>query len=169
MTLAVETFAAIGRALWRRSDIPMAQVSDGGTFLDVNPAACRLWNRSREDLLRSRWQDITDPEYLDVDAEQVSHILEGDALNYTLDKVYVRPDGSKRRCRLHVVRVDPSLGAGPHRWLLAVIQDQTDLLNRAEDLTRRIAALEADNRDQKALNAMLARGLTDHPGDGHGR
>lgn len=151
MTLPTHSFAALGLASWRDQPIPMAMVADTGKLLDVNPAACRMWQRSREELLAGTWQDITDPAYVRVDEEQVRNVITGEAVGYVLEKVYTAPNSDLIYATLYVTRViEPT----PHEpWLLATIIDNTksrralrDAQARAADLAQQLAELQQTHR-----------------------
>lgn len=81
--------------LFRYSNIGFAEVSLEGCFLKVNDAWCRLVKRSREELLKLRWQDITKTEYITRDEELVKKLIDSPIQEtYTVYKEYWYTDSN---------------------------------------------------------------------------
>ncbi len=76
-------FAAIGMAL----------VAPDGRWLRVNRALCTLVGYSREELLAKTFQDITHPDDLGADLENVRRMLAGDIETYQMEKRYFHKSG----------------------------------------------------------------------------
>jgi PAS domain S-box-containing protein len=74
--------------------IGMALVSLDGHFLRVNQALCELLGRSEAALLETDFQSLTHPDDLAIDLAQAARLTRGDIRSYTLDKRYLRSDGS---------------------------------------------------------------------------
>jgi PAS domain S-box-containing protein len=85
------------------SPIGMAVVGTGGELLEFNDALCQMLDRTAEQLVAVRWQDVTHPDDLDSDAALVQQVLDGKRDSYRLHKRYVRPDGSVVHGELAVV------------------------------------------------------------------
>ncbi len=82
-----------------------------GRFLTVNPAACALFGRSREDLLSTTWHELTHPDDLDADLAMMRRVVSGELDTYRLAKRYVQPDGVVVHGHLTVTGVrDPAGG-----------------------------------------------------------
>lgn len=75
------------------SAIGMALVSPQGHWLQVNHALCTLLGYSAESLKKMTFQDITYPDDLDLDLQQLQALLDGTIQSYTLEKRYCRQDG----------------------------------------------------------------------------
>lgn len=151
-------FAHASPRVWNAIDIPMAEVHPDGRFLAVNPAGCRFWGRSEEELKTLRWQDITHPDDVPVDQGQVDGLASpGDT--YTLPrKRYPRPAGDTAVGRLHVYTEDPE------RLLIAIVYDLGDIDReiarlRSEMTTqaRRIRELKAQLKDERESKLMWRR------------
>ncbi|MCK9548014.1 MAG: EAL domain-containing protein [Sphaerochaeta sp.] len=73
-------------------------LSPGNTVIDeiltVNPRFEEIVGYSKEQLLRLGWSGITHPEDLEREREPFRRLLAGEIGSYTLEKRYVRPDGS---------------------------------------------------------------------------
>lgn len=88
------------------SPIAMCIVDSKGYFLEVNPAACKLFEKCHEELIGTRWQDYTHKNDLKEDEEKVFEVLsEIDKTNYQFLKRYVMSDGRVKKCLLKVASV----------------------------------------------------------------
>ena len=76
-------FAAIGMAL----------VSPEGKWLRVNRSVCQITGYSEKELLQRTFQDITHPDDLELDLENVRKMLAGEIETYQMEKRYYRKDG----------------------------------------------------------------------------
>lgn len=101
--------------------IGMALVSLNGRWLKVNRALCQLTGFTEGELLAGSFHDITHPEDLDKDMEQVAALL-GDAISsYTVDKRYLTRGGEQKWVQLSVSLVrDPD--GGP-QYFVTQVQD----------------------------------------------
>lgn len=73
-------------------------LSPGDTVIDeiltVNPRFEEIVGYSKEQLLRLGWSAITHPEDLEREREPFRQLLAGEISSYTIEKRYIRPDGS---------------------------------------------------------------------------
>ncbi|MTD46000.1 PAS domain S-box protein [Conexibacter sp. W3-3-2] len=108
LTAEVEVRAARERAsaqfeaAFGAAPIGLALVGLDGHWLRVNPALCRLFGRSEEDLLASDFQTLTHPDDLDADLELLEQTLAGERAGYEMSKRYLRSDGTVVDARLSV-------------------------------------------------------------------
>ena len=77
-------FAAIGMAL----------VSPEGKWLQVNRSVCKITGYSEAELLERTFQDITHPDDLELDLENVRKMLAGEINTYQMEKRYYHEDGT---------------------------------------------------------------------------
>ena len=77
-------FAAIGMAL----------VSPEGKWLQVNRSVCKITGYSEAELLELTFQDITHPDDLELDLENVRKMLAGEINTYQMEKRYYHEDGT---------------------------------------------------------------------------
>jgi diguanylate cyclase (GGDEF)-like protein/PAS domain S-box-containing protein len=77
------TFAPIGIAL----------IGLDGRFLRVNPAFCQITGYAPEELLGKAVRDITHPDDVGADAEQVARLLAGETRSSQLEKRYINARG----------------------------------------------------------------------------
>ena len=69
-------------------------VSLDGQFLRVNRRYCEITGYSEEELLRLRFRDITHPDDMADDRERARRLLDGETDTASVDKRYIRKDGS---------------------------------------------------------------------------
>ncbi|PLR48196.1 hypothetical protein CYR40_06315 [Chimaeribacter arupi] len=75
------------------SAIGMALVSPQGHWLQVNQALCTLLGYSADALKKMTFQDITHPDDLGSDLQQLQALLDGTIQSYSMEKRYRRHDG----------------------------------------------------------------------------
>ncbi len=119
------------RLTFEDAAIGMAIVSLDGRFLQVNQALVQSLGISRAELLALTFQEITHPDDIDADLEQVALLLDGTIQGYQMDKRYVRPSGSVIRARLTVSLAHDATGAPLH--FISQIEDVT-AMRRAQDV-----------------------------------
>lgn len=71
-----------------------ALIEMNGEFRYTNNAICKILLYSREELLRTTWQEITHPEDFFADIAKVFELLSGIRKNYELKKRYIRKNGT---------------------------------------------------------------------------
>ena len=62
--------------------------------LEVNDELCRILGYEREELLSKGWAELTHPDDLIADLAQFEHVLVGNIDGYSLDKRWIRKDGT---------------------------------------------------------------------------
>jgi PAS domain S-box-containing protein len=80
-------------SLFENSAIGMALVSLDGEWIRVNQSVCRMLGCTRDELLRTTFQDLTHPEDLNADLAQVQAMLQGTIQEYRMEKRYLAKDG----------------------------------------------------------------------------
>lgn len=74
---------------FKHSGIGMALLRLDGRWIDVNHAVCRMTEYSREELLEMTFQQITYPDDLALDLNNLSKLSRNEVGNYTVEKRYV--------------------------------------------------------------------------------
>ncbi len=84
------------RATFDHAAVGIAQVAPDGRFLEINSVFCGIIGYTREEVLSLgfTFQQITAPEDLAPDLEQVRRLLDGEDDQYALEKRYIRKDGA---------------------------------------------------------------------------
>jgi diguanylate cyclase (GGDEF)-like protein/PAS domain S-box-containing protein len=112
--------------------IGMALVSTEGQFLDVNPSFAAMLCLERADLVGLTFHEITHPEDLGADVEQLERCLAGEIDGYEMDKRYIRADGREIWVHLHVAVVRDPAGKALH--FVSQVQDITERLHQLDEL-----------------------------------
>ena len=81
------------RTAFEDAPIGMALVAPDGSFLRVNRTLCEITGYDESSLLELCFQEITHPDDLDADVEQVRRVLTGEIRTYQMEKRYRRRDG----------------------------------------------------------------------------
>jgi two-component system sensor histidine kinase/response regulator len=74
--------------------ISMALVAPDGRWLKVNRTLCELAGYTESQLLGLTFPEITHPDDLGIDLGHIQRLLRGEAERYTIEKRYLRSDGS---------------------------------------------------------------------------
>jgi PAS domain S-box-containing protein len=144
------------RATFEQAAVGIAHVAPDGRWLLVNQTLCNIVGYAREELLERTFQDITYPDDVDADLEQVRRILAREIGHYSIEKRYVRKDNSLIWARLTVSLVRDE--AGEPDYFIGVVEDiqsrkeaeaQVHSLNASLErrVEERTAELQAANRE----------------------
>jgi PAS domain S-box-containing protein len=109
------------RAMFNQAAVGISLVALDGKFLQVNPALCEITGYSPEELMQINFQEITHPDDLAVDWENARRVLAKEISGYSLEKRYIRKDGS-------IVWVNLTSSAvwdtnGQPKYALGIIED----------------------------------------------
>jgi hypothetical protein len=100
VTMAKQTEVALReseerfRAMFNQAAVGITLVALDGRFLQVNPALCEITGYSHEELIEMNFQEITHPDDIEVDWENARRVLAKEISGYSLEKRYIRKDGS---------------------------------------------------------------------------
>ncbi len=134
---------ALYHATFDYAAVGIAHVALDGRWIRFNDAVCRITGYSRDELNQKTFADITHPDDLAADWALAHRAAAGEIPGYSMEKRYVRPDGSAVWANLTVSVVRDAGGAAQH--YISIIED-INARKRAE------AALR--ERDQY-LNSVL--------------
>ena len=123
------------KSSFRDAAIGMALVATDGRWLQVNRALCRIVGYSEEELLGKSFQDITYPEDLEADLNQIRRTLAGEIETYQMEKRYLHKGGSVVWGLLSVSLVHDE--GGEPLYFVAQIQDITERKMLEEQLKHR--------------------------------
>ena len=112
-------------------------------FLEVNDRLCEMMGYSREELLQHDWAELTHPDDLEPSVQLSNRLLAGQIEHFTLDKRFVRKDGSIVYTTIHIRAFRKDDGSIDHVVALT------------EDITARKQAEEALHRERRTLEHML--------------
>jgi PAS domain S-box-containing protein len=117
---------------FRQSPHGMAFVSAEGRWLKANRALCEMLGYSEEELLARGFSDVTHPEDVGTDIEQLRRLVKGEIGSYHRIKRYLRKDGRLIWVSLAVSAVHDA--AGVPIYFIGQIEDIT--LQRAMEEER---------------------------------
>lgn len=146
--------------------IGMCIVTPDDRFEAVNKAMCDFLGYDAETLMRMNWKDLTAPEYLKEDLEQIRDIRAGRKDSFRLNKQFIHADGHRVWGDLSVSCVRD--GSGRVERFISQVVDITaavEATERSANLARRLAQererLAAELRSAAAyMSSIMPRGLT---------
>ncbi|WP_375511595.1 PAS domain S-box protein [uncultured Nostoc sp.] len=109
------------RAMFNQAAVGITLIGLDGRFIQVNPALCEITGYSHEELIQMNFQEISHPDDLEVDWENARRVLAKEISGYSLEKRYIRKDGS-------IVWVNLTSSAvwdanGQPKYALGIIED----------------------------------------------
>ena len=114
--------------------IGMGMSSVTKEFVEVNDELCRILGYERSELLQMSWTNLSHPDDLAADVAQFNRVLAGEIDGYSLDKRWIRKDGTviaiimAARCQR---RADGSVD-----YFVEMVQDITDRKRAEQELRR---------------------------------
>jgi PAS domain S-box-containing protein len=145
------------RGLFENAAVGIVQALPDGRMLLVNDAFCRMLGYSREELLALHPLDITHPEDRAVSGQQIARAAAGEIDGYTLDKRYLRKDGSVLWANLTVNEVCDKAGRPQHA--VAIVRDITCRKKAEEDLRQERSVLDAILKSTDVMLVYLDPGF----------
>lgn len=122
------------RLTFEQAAVGIAHVAEDGHFLRVNQKICEISGYTETELLQIKFQDITHPDDLAADIEQAEKVTTGRLDQYSMEKRYIRKDGSTVWADLTVSAVRDT-ERNRLKYFVAVVQDINERKN-AEDRLR---------------------------------
>jgi len=134
--------------VFKETPVGNALVDLDGRFLDVNQAFSAIVGYDEDTLRTLTFAELTHPDDLATDLALVAELLAGKQATYTMEKRYVRPDGTATWVSLAVTLVRDGSGVPLH--FIAAVQD-IDSRKRSEEALRDYhGALEERVRERTA-------------------
>lgn len=121
----------------------MALVSPDGRWLEVNDKLCRMLGYDREELLACTYQQVTRPDDLDADRQNVADLLAGRINAYQMEKRYLDKQGRTLWVLLSVSLVRDGEGRPVH------------FVSQIQDFSDRVAAERAVREREHYLSTLL--------------
>ncbi len=125
---------------FEHAPIGVALVSPAGRWLKVNRAFCDLVGYSDAELLARTFQEMTHPDDLAADLENVRRLLSGEVRSYQMEKRYIHARGYPVAILLGVSLVRDN--EGQPLYFIAQIQDITERKRTEESLRLLGSAVE---------------------------
>ncbi|MGM0575941.1 MAG: PAS domain-containing hybrid sensor histidine kinase/response regulator [Myxococcota bacterium] len=134
------------RLTFEHAAVGLGHLDREGRWVLVNERLCQMLGRAREDLLGHGWEECSHPDDLDRSRRAVDELVAGDVPSFSLEKRYVRGDGSEMWGRVTVSAVPDDRGAIDYR--IVALQDI--------DAEQRIAqALRASAERNRAMREAI--------------
>ncbi len=146
----------LSQATFDLAAVGIAHVGADGRWLRVNDKLCAIVGYSREELLRSGFQDITHPDDLKEDLDHVRQLLSAQIKNYSMEKRYLCKDRSVVWVNLTVSLVRTVAGKPKH--FISVVEDITSR-KRAEQAAQDFSGQLINAQEEE--RARLGRELHD--------
>jgi PAS domain S-box-containing protein len=143
--------------------VGMALTSPAKGWGYVNDRICEMLGYTRQELGHTTWAALTHPDDLEPDLAQYNRMMAGDIDGYSLDKRFVRKDGSLVHTTLHVSCM--RLPDGKVENVIVQLHDISDQKRAEKTLRRYTKELEAINRlgteirSSLSLDEVVGRGL----------
>ncbi|NWK94770.1 diguanylate cyclase [Sphingobium lactosutens] len=112
-------------ATFLHAPIGIAHVGLDGAFLLVNPRFCAISGYDADTLIRTGFQQITHPDDLNADEALLVRLNAGEISRYSMEKRYIRADGTVIWINLTVAMVRDE--ADQPEFYVAVVEDMSDL------------------------------------------
>jgi PAS domain S-box-containing protein len=145
------------RATFDVAAVGLAHVDLDGRWIRVNDGLCGILGYSREELLGMRFADVTHPDDIAVDLALSAQLVDGTRDSYTLEKRYLRADGSIVWAELQASVVRDA--AGSARYFVAAIRDVTQRREAESTIRRQLAEIETIYRSTPIGLAVLDTNL----------
>jgi PAS domain S-box-containing protein len=137
------------RNAFQHSAIGMALVSPQGKFLQINSKLCAITGYSERELLGKTFQEITHPDDLESDLQNVQKMLAGKLETYVMEKRYIHRDGGIVWVLLSVSLVRDS-DKNP-LFFISQIEDITERKQAGEELRKSEERYKSIAEDMPAL------------------
>ena len=142
--------------------IGIAHVGVDGRWLWVNQQLCDIVGYSRDELLAHTFQDITYAGDVELDLSFIRRMLAGELETYSIEKRYVRRDGTLVWVQLTVSLVRGA--AGRPKYFISIVQDITDRKHVEEEREQILSMVSHELKTPltslKARAHLLQRSLT---------
>jgi PAS domain S-box-containing protein len=150
------------RLTFEQAAVGMALVAEDGRLLRVNRKLCDILGYSQDELRDITYQEITHPDDVREDTVRAARVAAGELDQYSIDKRYVRKDGSIVWANLTVGAVrDPDRKL---KYFVSVVEDisarklaEEKLLLAQQELALTAAHREAEAKALARLNEWNSR------------
>jgi PAS domain S-box-containing protein len=143
------------RTTFQLAGVGVAHVSSDGRWMRVNQKLCDIMGYSEPEMLNMAFQDITHPGDVGTSVAAIEELRNGKLDKYSVEKRYVRKDGSTVWVNLTVSAVRDASGELKH--FISVVED-IDERRVAEEAQGRLAAIVQSSDDaivSKNLNGII--------------
>jgi len=125
------------RVLFEHAPFGIASAGPDGRYTLVNPAMCRLFGYTAEEMLRLSIAEVTHPDDVNANEDLRQSLYRGEIPHFSMEKRYLRKDGTNVWGRVTVAAVRDSAGA-----ILFTFGTTEDITAQREAERRRTEALQ---------------------------
>lgn len=143
------------RATFEQAAVGVAHIGLDGQWIRVNDKLCQIVGYSREELLEGTFRDINVPEEKTPTLAQL--FIDGKASQFTLEKRYLRKDGSIIWGNLTAALLRDA--SGEPKYILAIIEDISERKKVQEEIVRQKAVAEAACKAKDHLFSVVSHEL----------
>ena len=142
------------RTIFEQAEVGIAQVDPAGQFLRVNRKFSDILGFTPEELVTRSFQDITHPDDLADNLNQVQRVIDGDMAAYATEKRYFRQDGSIMWANLSIVLVRDE--SSDPKYFISIVEDISqrkvaeELLISKQELLRQLLDFQETERQMVA-------------------
>jgi PAS domain S-box-containing protein len=156
------------RALFDNAPIGIEELTPSGELLRANPRFCEITGYTADELRSLRIEDITHPDDLDADLDNMHRLSSGEIDSFSMEKRNVRKDGGvvwveANRAVVRDPKGNPVLFVGAVRDITAQRDAEAEVRRLNADLEtrveRRTADLERANRNLEAFSYSVSHDL----------
>jgi PAS domain S-box-containing protein len=142
------------RGTFENAAVGIGHTDPDGRFLRVNERFCAIVGYTRDELLEKSFRDITHPEDRAAGADSFAALMRGTLPCYSLQKRYLRKDGSPVWVELFVSRQSDAAGRPANG--IAVLQDISERKQLVGELRHARDAAEAANHAKDEFLANVS-------------
>ena len=150
------------RTMFEQAPLGIALIDSlTGEFREVNERYAVIAGRTQEEMAHIDWMQITHPDDVQEDLDQMARLNAGEIPGFQMNKRYLRPDGSVVWVSMTIAPVTAEPGGSRHH--LALIEDITErmrTLEKLEELNQTLEQKVAERTAQaEAANAAKSQFL----------
>ncbi|HXH70929.1 MAG TPA: PAS domain S-box protein [Pyrinomonadaceae bacterium] len=132
------------RAMFEQANVGIVQLFTDGRLLAPNPGFCKIIGYDEAEARHLTVRDITHPDDYEREAELTRQLVAGEILSFSIEKRYIRKDGSIIWGNMTGTLVRQTKGDEPH-YALSIV----------EDISERKAAEEAVRESKERLQLLI--------------
>jgi PAS domain S-box-containing protein len=142
------------RGTFENAGVGIAHSDFEGRWSRLNEKFAAIVGYTRDELLHKSAWDITCPDDMPASLDQLGRLMRGEISSYTLEKRYVRKDGSL--VWVHLTNSMQRDAAGTPAYIIAIIQDISERKWLEGELRQAIATAEAASRAKSEFLAHVS-------------
>lgn len=134
------------RTIFKQAPIGIAIGKEDTLISDINPAYEKIVGRTKEELTAMSWTEYTHPDDLQKDLAFFKRFTEGDIPDYSMEKRYIRPDGSVVWVNMVIAPLEVADASEHSKKHLCLITD----------ITERVRAERALKESERSKGVLLS-------------